>query len=159
MNLKEIMFIGENEIVKKARLLATKAHKGQHRWGGEAYITHPEAVAKKVQQREGAHGSRYGYTIMEQVAAWLHDVVEDTDITLGALLDAGFDYGIVMVVDALTQREGEEYDVYIERAKSNAHARVMKIADVEHNLETFDHKKNKQRAMRYKIALRYLRGG
>ena len=126
------MWHTEHELVKKARLLATEAHKGQHRWGGEEYITHPEAVAAKVKK---ANDSIFGPDVVELSAAWLHDVVEDTDITLGNLLDAGFGYEIIRTVDDLTHRDGEEYDDYLGRLKSNPAARHVKIADITHNLK------------------------
>ena len=63
-------------IIKKARLFATVAHAaiGQRRkYTNEPYIVHPEEVAKLV--------TRYGGTENQIAAAWLHDVVEDTNIT------------------------------------------------------------------------------
>lgn len=153
------MWEQEHELVKKARLLATLVHDGQKRWGGEPYITHPAAVVKKLQS-----GMWYmsvfsmGDSVSDETlaVAWLHDVVEDTDVTLGQLLDGGFNIDIVKAVDAISHRDGEPYDEYIHRVKKDYMGRKVKIADIQHNLESFDHKKNKQRAEKYKMALLYL---
>jgi (p)ppGpp synthase/HD superfamily hydrolase len=72
------------DIVERARLFATAAHAaiGQTRKysdGKEPYIVHPAEVVQILQStaREGR-----GYTVQMEAAAWLHDVVEDTEITL-----------------------------------------------------------------------------
>jgi (p)ppGpp synthase/HD superfamily hydrolase len=66
----------ESELVKKAANFAQNAHQGAVRkYNGAPYITHPARVAAAVANLEGA-------TSEMVAAAWLHDVVEDTTITL-----------------------------------------------------------------------------
>ena len=62
------------ETIEKAYRLAEKMHEGQYRKTGEAYVEHPVAVAGIV--------TELGLDTTSIVAALLHDVVEDTDITL-----------------------------------------------------------------------------
>jgi (p)ppGpp synthase/HD superfamily hydrolase len=71
---------------------------------------------------------------VDQMAAVLHDVVEDTVIELADLVGAGFPDDVVGAVDSLTHRIGESYDVYIERLAANAVARRVKIIDLRQNL-------------------------
>ena len=94
---------------------------------GEPYILHPIAVAESLDHRT-----------MEfiKVAAVLHDVVEDTDVTLEDLETVGIDPRAVDIVDILTRREGEVYFDYVSRIadSGNGNAIAVKIADVKHNL-------------------------
>lgn len=155
----------EDNMIERARKLAYKVHKGQHRWGGEPFITHPKGVVEILRDTDITPGLLGSYALSENgkrdlyVVAWLHDVVEDTPTTLGNLLDMSFEYVIVQAVDAITRRDDEDYREYILRVKKNEIARLVKIADIEHNLESFDHKKNKSRADKYKLAIEVLERG
>ncbi len=71
----------------------------------------------------------------ETIVALLHDVVEDTPITLDDLRDKNYSDEIVVAIDALTRRTGETYSAYIERLSNNKLARRVKIADLRHNLQ------------------------
>jgi len=69
-----------------------------------------------------------------RTVAWLHDVVEDTTLTLSDLVSAGFPPQVVEAVDRLTKREGEDYYEAIERVMEDHIARAVKLADLTHNL-------------------------
>ena len=114
-------------LVEAARLVATAAHAGQVDKGGNPYIEHPRFVANRV--------AWYGGGSVAVAAAWLHDVVEDTAVSLDALASV-FPARVVEAVDALTRREGEPYFEYIERAGENRVARTVKSCDLAHNLDT-----------------------
>jgi len=114
-------------LVEAARLVATAAHAGQVDKGGAPYIEHPAFVADRVRW--------LGSDEVEVAAAWLHDVVEDTAVSLDALA-AVFPARVVEAVDALTRREGEPYFEHIERARENRVARTVKRCDLAHNLDT-----------------------
>lgn len=105
--------------------LAEWAHRNQKDKNGAPYIEHPRAVALAVQP--------FGNAVM--IVALLHDVVEDTDVTLDDLRAHGYPPKIVDAVDAITRRDGETYADFIERVKMNSIARVVKMADIMHNLE------------------------
>lgn len=113
-------------LVEAARLVATAAHAGQVDKGGAPYIEHPAFVADRVRWLGGDE--------VVVAAAWLHDVVEDTAVSLGALVGV-FPARVVEAVDGLTRREDEPYFAYIERAGGDSVARTVKRCDLAHNLD------------------------
>jgi len=98
------------------------AHEGQLDRGGLPYIDHPTRVAAMVE------GDPYA-----EAVAWLHDVVEDTEIDLSSLLDMGFPDRVVEAVDAISKRPGEELEDYLARVRDNDLAYTVKLADVADN--------------------------
>jgi hypothetical protein len=113
-------------LVEAARLVATAVHAGQVDKGGAPYIEHPAFVADRVRWLGGDE--------VAAAVAWLHDVVEDTTVSLDALASV-FPARVVEAVDGLTRREGEPYFEYIERAGGDSVARTVKRCDLEHNLD------------------------
>jgi len=131
--------------IEKAESIATKAHAGQKRACGEDYINHPRRVAESV-----AHlGESY------QAVAWLHDVVEDTEIELDDLRDAGFSEAVVLGVDALTRRDGQSYMDFIEHSSRTPLSKAVKVADIKDNLRNVEQYKPNLKT-RYVQALGYL---
>jgi len=110
--------------LEDAILIATRAHRGQRYPSpeGEPYVFHSLRVMMGCRDP------------IDQMAAVLHDVVEDTDIELGDLVEAGMPNDVVLAVDNLTHRTGESYDDYIERLATNDIARRVKIVDLRQNL-------------------------
>ena len=110
--------------VRKARLLALKAHEGQVDKAGTPVFFHVERVAQKV------------FTTRQKVLAYLHDMVEDTNWTLEELL-AFFSEDIVLDVEALTRRSGQTYNDYLERVvrMGSSDAVAVKLADLEDHLD------------------------
>lgn len=108
--------------LEDAIVLAARAHRGQLDKGGQPYILHPLRVMNEVSGAEA------------KMAAVLHDVVEDTPVTLARLRAAGFSETVVRAVDALSRRPGEDYLEYVERAGRNRIARQVKLADLRDNL-------------------------
>lgn len=106
--------------------LATIAHSGQM-YGDRPYITHPVAVAKLILDVYGA----YDHLL---IPALLHDVVEDTGVTLHDLVVAGFRLSDVETVEAVTRKHGEIYMDFVRRATTHQHGRIVKLADNTHNL-------------------------
>jgi (p)ppGpp synthase/HD superfamily hydrolase len=80
-------------LLGRAILIAKKAHEGQFDKSGVPYIEHVRYVAQ--------HAGEYG--IEAEIIGWLHDVVEDTSITLDDLR-AVFPAEIIDAVDAITRR-------------------------------------------------------
>jgi len=74
------------------------------------------------------------YSEMERIVGVLHDAVEDSDLTLDQLVEAGFGAQIVAAIDAITKREGEAYETYLERVMANPIALRVKIADMTDNM-------------------------
>ena len=113
---------GQSEL-SRALALAGLAHAEQVDKSGKAYILHPVRVMLRCQP----HGD------IAQIVGVLHDVVEDTWVTLEHLRALGFSEEVVAAVDAISHREGEKYFDYIERCSSNHTAALVKLADLEDN--------------------------
>lgn len=109
--------------LSKAIEIATQAHQGQVDKAGKPYISHPLAVMGLVERES------------EKIVAVLHDVVEDTPITLTNLAAEGFSPECVAAVDAITKRDGEPLENCLERVKSNPIAIKVKLADLTHNMD------------------------
>jgi len=135
-------------LLEKAILIAVQAHQGQVDKAGAPYILHPLRVMLKLNSE------------IEMITGVLHDVVEDTSWTLENLRQEGFPDGILEAIDCLTRREGEDYNDFIERVADNSLARMVKLADLEDNLnilrfETIT-EKDKARLTRYHQAWTFL---
>jgi (p)ppGpp synthase/HD superfamily hydrolase len=97
-------------------------------------------------------------TDMEAVVAYLHDVVEDSAVTLPDLGDLGFDSYVIHAVDAITRRDTETYAEYIVRlGETNTVATAVKIADLRDHLQERATLKESLKA-RYDKAMTYLAG-
>lgn len=106
-----------------AMALALRVHGGQLDKAGDPYIGHPIRVAKKF-----AFGSDM------YVAALLHDVVEDSDVTVDGIKQM-FGPIVAALVAAVSRREDEVYMDYIDRVSvSGEGARALKLADLADNM-------------------------
>ena len=113
-----------NEQLKRAIDIAVSAHEGQlDTYNGRPYIEHPFRVMNA------------GHTLQEKIVGILHDVVEDTDWTLQQLVQEGFSEEIVAAVDAMTHRDNESYDAYMQRVEENAIATRVKLNDLTDNMD------------------------
>lgn len=104
-----------------AILIAVEAHEGQADKGGVPYILHPLRVMHNVD------------TIEEKIVAVLHDVVEDTTVTTGDLLDQGINSELVDSIKLLTHEGGIPYEQYIRNLADDPLARAVKLADLADN--------------------------
>lgn len=108
--------------------LSHRAHEGQIDKSGRPYYLHPLRVAMRLAS----------CTPAERHAALLHDVVEDTPVTLDDLRKMGYEPDVIELVDLLTRRmaEHESHNQYIERLvqSRNAAALRVKLADVYDNM-------------------------
>jgi len=133
----------------RAIVLAAQHHEGQTDKGGNPYILHPLRLMLQASTDE------------ERIVALLHDVVEDTALTLDDLRCEGFSKQIVEAIDRLTRRPGESYDQFIERIKGNDLARRVKILDLEDNSDLSripnPSEVDKRRLEKYRKALSVLR--
>lgn len=144
-------------IVEKARAFATEKHAGQTRWGGEPYITHPEAVVKSL----------IGEDDLPEIhaAAWLHDVMEDCGVTPVDLMEIGMPGEVIEAVELLTKKEGQSYLDYILAIKNASCpvydiAKVVKVEDLRHNLRSSAGLKNKNSIRgKWELAFWILTGG
>jgi (p)ppGpp synthase/HD superfamily hydrolase len=108
--------------IEDAISLAAQAHKGQKDKAGAPYLLHPLRMMMRMDSEAA------------MMAAVLHDVVEDTGWTLEQLRDEGFPDEVLTAVDCLTHRDGESYQEFVERVRTNPIARQVKVADLEDNM-------------------------
>lgn len=109
--------------IEDAIQLALQAHHGTVQKNGQPYILHPLTLMTRFHDEAG------------QMVAVLHDVVEDTTITLDDLVIRGYSSQVVEAVEALTRRSDETYTAFIERISHNRLAIRVKLADLEHNMD------------------------
>ena len=128
--------------------IALEAHKGQVDKAGEDYINHPIFVASLVDTEE------------EKAAALLHDVIEDSEMSLTDLLNKGIPSSVLQAVSILTKDKKLTYQEYLVRVKSNDIATKVKLADLKHNSDisriSNPSKKDYERLKKYKLAIKFL---
>lgn len=131
--------------------LASTAHLGQVDKGGNPYILHPLWVMHKIRHL----GTKY------MIVAVLHDIVEDTSVTLDDLRAMGFNFEVIEALRLLTHDCSVSYMDYIERIALNPIAREVKLRDLEHNSKITRLKglreKDFERLAKYQIAYNYLK--
>ena len=136
-----------DDMLNKALEIARKAHAGQVDKGGDTYIFHPVRVALHCR------------TETEKIVALLHDVVEDTDVTLDDLRKEGFDTEVLDALQCLTRIEGEDYMDFIQRVATNPLATQVKMHDLKDNMDVSRlGGKPHWKMDTYKKALAYLEG-
>ena len=94
------------ELTQKAMNIAYNAHHGQLDKGGAPYILHPVHLAEEMTDE------------ISTCVALLHDVVEDTPVTLEELADQ-FPPAVIEALEVITHKEGEPYGDYVRRVKEN----------------------------------------
>ncbi len=108
------------ELTNKALRIAYDAHAGQLDKCGAPYIAHPLHVAEQMDDETST------------CVALLHDVVEDSDVTLDDLARY-FPPEVIEGVRLMTHEPGVDYLDYVRAIKGNAVAKKVKLADLAHN--------------------------
>ena len=108
------------ELTNKAMKIAYSAHHGQVDYNGIPYIFHPIHLAEAMEDE------------ISCCAALLHDVVEDTDMTMEELA-RDFPSEVIQVLKLLTHDESVDYFDYVRAIKANPIAVKVKLADLAHN--------------------------
>ena len=137
-------------LTKKAILIMYSAHEGQSDKSGLPYVFHPFHVAEQMDDE-------YSVT-----AALLHDVIEDTELTVDELRRE-FPGEICDALELLTKHIGEPYMDYIKRLAKNPIAKKVKMADLLHNsdMSRLDGEPDREAIVRfekYKKAYNFLTG-
>ena len=101
--------------------LCYKAHAGQTDKSGLPYVHHPFHLAEQMDDEDST------------VVALLHDVVEDTDYTIGDIKGMGFGDAVVEALKLLTHDPAVPYMDYIKAIADTPLAKKVKLADLEHN--------------------------
>ena len=114
-------YLGSDQVnlVRRAYFYAEQAHDGQRRRSGEAYVTHPLAVASILADMHMDHQSL--------MAAMLHDVIEDTGIAKEAL-DAQFGESVAELVDGVSKLTQMNFETKAEAQAENFQKMAMAMA-------------------------------
>ena len=110
-------------MLQKAIEIAEQALAGMTDQNGQPYIEHARRVMDAMDTEE------------EKIVAILHDVVEDTEMSLKDLMDEGFSHEVVETLDQLTKRKDMTYDEYIEDISCSSLAAKVKAAEIRDNLD------------------------
>ena len=110
--------------IEEALRIALDCHEGLKDLAGKPAILHPLTVGMAGNNRQ------------EIIGGFLHDVVEDSDLTVDDLLRKGVDEDIVDSLRLLTHEKGSDYSTYIQRIidSGNRLAQTIKLNDLKHNL-------------------------
>jgi len=137
-------------MTKLAMNIAYDAHKDQVDKSGLPYIFHPFYIAMQMESEE---------TI---IVAFLHDVVEDSNITFDDLQHYGFSNIVMDALKLLSHKKSIPYLDYIQEIKTNELARKVKLADLKHNSDTsrleFVDEEVVERIEKYHQAIQLLEG-
>jgi len=138
---KSTMEKGDRTLIRKAFDVALESHKDMRRKSGEPYIYHPIAVAQIAAEEIGL-----GTTSI--VCALLHDVVEDTNVTLDDI-ERGFGKKVAMIIDGLTKISGvfdtnsslqaENFRKMLLTLADDVRVILIKLADRLHNMRTMEY--------------------
>jgi (p)ppGpp synthase/HD superfamily hydrolase len=117
-----------NDLLERAIGIAVNAHQGQRDDSGEPYVLHPLRMMTRAK------------SVDAKIVAVLHDVVEDSDWTLDKLRAEAFSEAVVIAVDNLTKREGEQYDDFVTRSIRDPLSKEVKLLDLEDNMNVLRYK-------------------
>ncbi len=110
--------------LEKAIVIAVEGHAGVKDKGGAPYIFHPLRMMLSLTPPD------------ERIVAVLHDVCEDCEgWTFDRLRTEGFPERIIVALDSVTKREGEDYFTFVRRAAANPIGRHVKLADLNDNCD------------------------
>ena len=105
------------KMTKVALNLCFEAHRNQRDKNGMPYVFHPFHMAEQMKDEKTT------------IVALLHDVVEDTDITLDDIRNMGFDNEVVAAIGLMTHAPDVPYMEYVAEIKKNPISKAVKLAD------------------------------
>jgi guanosine-3',5'-bis(diphosphate) 3'-pyrophosphohydrolase len=141
----------KSDKLSKALNIASSVHNYYDK-GGTSYILHPIRIMMRLRTDD------------EELMciAVLHDVVEDSDISISDLREEGFSERILEALELLTHREADSYQEYIEQIALNYDAVLVKMQDLRDNMDASRLKgateKDIERMGKYMRSYNYLKG-
>src|SRR5512135_2857023 len=129
------------DLIQRAWEMSSRAHKGQKRWSGEDAVSHGVAVARILVELH--------LDSVSVACGLLHDVVEDTDVTIQDI-EKEFGPEVAAIVDGLTklanltfrstaEEQAENYRKLLVSIAKDARVIIIKLADRLHNMRTLEH--------------------
>lgn len=115
--------MNRQQLLIRATEIAQEAHCGQLDKNGMPYILHPIRVMNAGKSWE------------EKMVGILHDVVEDSEYTIQDLASENFPEPILQAVDAMTKKESQSYQEYLDCLKKNTLAVRVKLNDLTDNMD------------------------
>jgi (p)ppGpp synthase/HD superfamily hydrolase len=160
--------MGFNNLIGKAMDLAAVKFNGKTDKGGHSYIDHLISVEQSVEleRNQKVHDKNSSLSLFYDkacVVALLHDIFEDTDTTEDELRQIGCDDEIINAIKSVTRQNDEKYYFdFILRASKNDIGRIVKIYDIENNMDikrlnTFN-EADKNRLNKYWYSWKFLKG-
>ena len=135
-------------MTKKAMKLMFEKHKEQKDKSDIPYVFHPFHVAESMDDENST------------IVALLHDIVEDTDVSIQDLKNMGFDSEITDALQIMTHDKSIDYFEYIKTIETNPIARKVKLSDLKHNSDITRlnevTEKDLKRVEKYKKSIEYL---
>ncbi len=139
-SLRKNVSPGEKKMIRQAFEISMEAHKDMRRKSGEPYVIHPIKVARIVTEEMGLDATSV-------ICALLHDVVEDTEVTLQEI-ESHFNKEVAKIVDGLTKISGifdlnsslqaENFRKLLLTLNDDIRVILIKLADRLHNMRTLD---------------------
>jgi (p)ppGpp synthase/HD superfamily hydrolase len=109
--------------LEEAIALAVEVHRGQVDRVGQPYILHPLRVMFRLERE------------VDKIVGILHDVVEDSELTLEDMRRKGYSEEVIQALDGVTRREGESYEEFVSRSLAHPISRRVKLADLDDNMD------------------------
>lgn len=134
--------------LERAIAIAAEAHAGQVDKAGAPYILHPLRVMLRLDDPDA------------RMAGVLHDVLEDTEVTLERLRSEGFSESVLSAIQSVTKVPGETYEAFVARAAQDPIGKRVKLADLADNSDlsriASPTEKDLQRLEKYRRAMAFL---
>jgi (p)ppGpp synthase/HD superfamily hydrolase len=109
--------------LEEAIILAAKSHRGQRDKAGISYVLHPLRLMLKQENPEA------------MITAVLHDIVEDTDVSMQNLVEIGYPANVIQALTLLTHDKSIPYMEYIHAIAQNDLATQVKLTDLQDNMD------------------------
>ena len=125
-NLEEYEKLKQNpDLLYKSLEIVLRLFNDKNDKSGIPYIVHLTKVYEGV------------FDYNEKIVALMHDVIEDTNVSLLDLKEIGYPDDVLEMLDYLTKRKGEYYPNYIDRiiSSENIHVLNIKLSDLKHNMD------------------------
>ncbi len=114
--------------------IAKLAHEGQLDKAGRLYFEHIQAVSEIASNIILSWDEEYDdFLVQAKIVSYLHDVVEDTSLTIDDLWNYNLPTDCKLAIETLTKKSGQDYWDYLAEVKMDKLATVVKIADLTHN--------------------------